>query len=169
MSHPRFATLLSFLLSYSIFTSLQQIQIEEEKTFPQAVAIELVQVDDLTQLPFLHEPALLQASITYIFLKKHPLLAHILHQTLQERFSCDRIYSFSGPILIAVNPYKSLPIYSAHQIRSCASNAHRRVPHVFSIADQAYREMISLGQDQSILVSGESGSGKVVFLFFFFF
>ncbi|CAD7943476.1 unnamed protein product, partial [Amoebophrya sp. A25] len=90
--------------------------------------------DDLCRLICLHEPA-------------------ILH-SLQQRFSRDVIYTATGPILIAVNPFKTLPgLYDF-------ANWTGKRPHVYTTAEAAYRQLRDRKKSQTILISGESGSGK---------
>ena len=126
-------------------------------------------INDLTALSYLHEPAIM----------------HCLHQ----RFMLDKIYTSTGPILLAVNPFKNLDIYSSKIVakyRDAGATAKfnadiekKLPPHPYQIADNAYRNMVSnallnrsllrsnpygdvglVAQNQSILVSGESGAGK---------
>ncbi|GMT32791.1 hypothetical protein PFISCL1PPCAC_24088, partial [Pristionchus fissidentatus] len=89
-----------------------------------------------------------------------------LHESAILRNICIRyrdklIYTFTGSILISVNPYAEIPIYGADEMRMYR---RRRIgelpPHIFSIADNAYTSMRTHGRDQSIIISGESGSGK---------
>ncbi|KAJ1381655.1 P-loop containing nucleoside triphosphate hydrolase [Sesbania bispinosa] len=96
-------------------------------------------VDDLIQLSYLNEPS-------------------VLHN-LKFRYSQDMIYSKAGPILIALNPFKDVQIYGNDYI-----SAYRQKfvdsPHVYAMAYAAYNEMIRDEVNQSIIISGESGSGK---------
>jgi myosin-5 len=108
--------------------------------------------NDLITLPHLHEPALLHA--------------------LSERFFYGKIYTWTGPVLIAVNPFQRLPLYTDEILDSYRSEGLFRSqgmgnpkkdldPHVFAIADRSYRQMMSeQRRSQSILISGESGAGK---------
>lgn len=107
--------------------------------------------NDLITLPHLHEPAILHA--------------------LADRFFRGRIYTWTGPVLIAVNPFQRLALYTNEILE-----AYRREgllsaqgmqsgtdlePHVFAIADRSYRQMMAEARkSQSILISGESGAGK---------
>jgi len=121
-------------------------------------------LEDMINLPHLHEPA-------------------ILH-SLSERYKQGEIYTFTGPILLAVNPFQDLPLYTNEILEEYYSNGLLRgqglevvqeAPHVYAIADAAYREMMksimnvsgrkadsSFGDkgSQAILISGESGAGK---------
>lgn len=137
-------------------------------------------VDNLISLPYLHEPAILHC--------------------LQQRYAPGDIYTYTGPILIAMNPFKKVPLYT-NQILEIYYNegllksqgiesGHHLPPHVYAIADNAYREMMKVimsgysahslsgkmsslstvsskspvppgaSANHSILISGESGAGK---------
>ncbi|XP_074157821.1 unconventional myosin-VIIb [Sminthopsis crassicaudata] len=84
-------------------------------------------------------------------------MVHNLHIRYQEH----KIYTYTGVILVAVNPYQVLPIYSMDQIQLYYN---RRVgelpPHVFAIADSCYFSMKKNKRDQCCIISGESGAGK---------
>ncbi|KAF0686978.1 Aste57867_21270 [Aphanomyces stellatus] len=107
-------------------------------------------VEDLTTLVHLHEPAILN--------------------TLHVRFMKQDIYTSTGSILVAVNPFQALPLYTDSIQRRYIDHGNRRVrgeklsslpPHVYSVADKAFRDMHETSNpNQSILVSGESGAGK---------
>ena len=84
--------------------------------------------------------------------------ASILH-SLYERYTDDVIYTFTGPILLAVNPFKATNLYNNELRDLYRSNDKTLPPHVYSIAQSAYTSMCE-GSNQSILVSGESGAGK---------
>lgn len=87
--------------------------------------------------------------------------ATLLHN-IKVRYSKDRIYTYVANILIAVNPYFDIPkIYSSDSIKSYQGKSLGTMPpHVFAIADKAFRDMKVLKMSQSIIVSGESGAGK---------
>uniref|UniRef100_A0A671L161 Unconventional myosin-VI n=1 Tax=Sinocyclocheilus anshuiensis TaxID=1608454 RepID=A0A671L161_9TELE len=77
-------------------------------------------------------------------------------------YSKDLIYTSVANILIAVNPYFDIPkLYSPETIKSYQGRSLGTLPpHVYAIADKAYRDMRVLKMSQSIIVSGESGAGK---------
>ncbi|XP_017341612.1 unconventional myosin-Vc [Ictalurus punctatus] len=104
----------------------------------------LVGENDLTALSYLHEPA-------------------VLHN-LRIRFVDSKIiYTYCGIILVAVNPYKQLPIYGDAVIRAYSGqNMGDLDPHIFAVAEEAYKLMARNNKNQSIIVSGESGAGKTV-------
>ncbi|GAW82273.1 myosin C [Plasmodium gonderi] len=96
---------------------------------------------DLTKLTHLHE-------------------ASILH-SLNVRFDIDEIYTFTGPILIAVNPFKMIKdLYSDNMLAKHVQPIQSKSPHIFSIANSAYLGMCKNNKSQTILISGESGAGK---------
>lgn len=99
-------------------------------------------VDDMTKLAYLHEPG-------------------VLHN-LACRYGLNEIYTYTGNILIAVNPFQRLPhLYDVHMMEQYKGATFGELsPHLFAIADSCYRAMINEHGSQSILVSGESGAGK---------
>nr|XP_043871785.1 myosin heavy chain, fast skeletal muscle-like isoform X2 [Solea senegalensis] len=82
---------------------------------------------------------------------------------LKERFASWMIYTYSGLFCVVVNPYKWLPVYDAQVVN--AYRGKKRIeapPHIFSISDNAYQFMLTDRENQSILITGESGAGKTV-------
>ncbi|XP_047514461.1 myosin-VIIa isoform X1 [Pieris napi] len=77
------------------------------------------------------------------------------------RYNDNLIYTYTGSILVAVNPYQILPIYTADQIKLYKERKIGELPpHIFAIGDNAYAHMRRYSQDQCIVISGESGAGK---------
>ncbi|GMI81364.1 MYOSIN XI I, MYOSIN XI-15 [Hibiscus trionum] len=99
-------------------------------------------VDDMTKLTYLNEPGVLY--------------------NLRRRYALNDIYTYTGSILIAVNPFTKLPhLYNVHMMEQYKGAPFGELsPHVFAVADVSYRAMMNEGRSQSILVSGESGAGK---------
>eukprot|EP01031_Cornospumella_fuschlensis_P041081 gene41081-50117_t len=86
----------------------------------------------------------------------------ILHH-IKKRFNQDKIYTYVGNILIALNPYKHIDIYGLSVVERIYDQVKRKQdppPHVFSIAANAVFNMREDAKDQSVLISGESGAGK---------
>uniref|UniRef100_A0A674F7U8 Unconventional myosin-VI n=1 Tax=Salmo trutta TaxID=8032 RepID=A0A674F7U8_SALTR len=85
-----------------------------------------------------------------------------LLNNVRVRYSKDKIYTYVANILIAVNPYYDIPkLYVPETIKSYRGRSLGTLPpHVYAIADKAYRDMRVLKMSQSIIVSGESGAGK---------
>ncbi|KCV73289.1 myosin I [Fonticula alba] len=82
---------------------------------------------------------------------------------LKKRFNDDLIYTYIGPILIVVNPFKYLPYYSENEMEMYQNcTPHEVPPHIWAITDHMYREMLIEGEDQCVIISGESGAGKTV-------
>ncbi|CAJ0933603.1 unnamed protein product, partial [Mesorhabditis belari] len=98
-------------------------------------------VDDMSDLTYLNEASVLQ--------------------NLRARYFSSLIYTYSGLFCVVINPYKKLPIYSEEIIEEYkGKKRHEMPPHIFAIADSAYRKMLQEREDQSILCTGESGAGK---------
>uniref|UniRef100_A0A8C9ZNP2 Unconventional myosin-VI n=1 Tax=Sander lucioperca TaxID=283035 RepID=A0A8C9ZNP2_SANLU len=85
-----------------------------------------------------------------------------LLNNVRVRYNKDHIYTYVANILIAVNPYYDIPkLYGPDAIKSYQGKSLGTLPpHVYAIADKAYRDMKVLKMSQSIIVSGESGAGK---------
>lgn len=86
--------------------------------------------------------------------------ASVVHN-LRMRYQSDLIYTYSGLFLVTVNPYCPLPIYSNEYVNMYRGrNREDTKPHIFAVADEAFRNLVEEGRNQSILVTGESGAGK---------
>jgi myosin heavy chain 6/7 len=86
--------------------------------------------------------------------------ASVLHN-LRQRYYSSLIYTYSGLFCVAVNPYRKLPIYTNNVINMYRGKRKTEMPpHIFSISDNAYRDMLQDRENQSILITGESGAGK---------
>ncbi|MEQ2273968.1 Unconventional myosin-Vb, partial [Xenotaenia resolanae] len=104
----------------------------------------LVGENDLTALSYLHEPA-------------------VLHNLRVRFLESNNIYTYCGIVLVAINPYEQLQIYGEEVITAYnGQNMGDMDPHIFAVAEEAYKQMIRDEKNQSIIVSGESGAGKTV-------
>ncbi|XP_070360162.1 myosin-6 [Equus asinus] len=100
-------------------------------------------IEDMAMLTFLHEPAVLY--------------------NLKDRYAAWMIYTYSGLFCVTVNPYKWLPVYNAEVVAAYRGKKRSEAPpHIFSISDNAYQYMLTDRENQSILITGESGAGKTV-------
>lgn len=82
-------------------------------------------------------------------------------QNLKERFDNGIIYTNIGEVLISVNPYQWLQIFGSEIINSYVGKARIELPpHIYGVAEQAYRTMVNEKENQCILITGESGAGK---------
>uniref|UniRef100_A0A673BT29 Myosin motor domain-containing protein n=1 Tax=Sphaeramia orbicularis TaxID=375764 RepID=A0A673BT29_9TELE len=82
---------------------------------------------------------------------------------LKERFASWMIYTYSGLFCVVVNPYKWLPVYDAVVVAGYRGKKRIEAPpHIFSISDNAYQFMHTDRENQSVLITGESGAGKTV-------
>ncbi|KAH6686139.1 myosin-2 [Plectosphaerella plurivora] len=100
--------------------------------------------DDLTNLSHLNEPAVLQA--------------------IRLRYAQKEIYTYSGIVLIATNPFARVDsLYVPGMVQVYAGRQRAtQAPHLFAIAEEAFMDMLRSGKNQTIVVSGESGAGKTV-------
>ncbi|OAV99523.1 hypothetical protein PTTG_08412 [Puccinia triticina 1-1 BBBD Race 1] len=98
-------------------------------------------VEDIADLTFLNEPS-------------------VVHN-LRQRYEAKMIYTYSGLFLVAINPYHPLPIYTP-QVISQYKNKRREEnpPHVYAVAERSWQHMLGERENQSILITGESGAGK---------
>uniref|UniRef100_A0A673CNC8 Myosin heavy chain 7 n=1 Tax=Sphaeramia orbicularis TaxID=375764 RepID=A0A673CNC8_9TELE len=100
-------------------------------------------IEDMAMFTFLHEPAVLF--------------------NLKERYAAWMIYTYSGLFCVTVNPYKWLPVYNQEVVVAYRGKKRSEAPpHIFSISDNAYQYMLADRENQSILITGESGAGKTV-------
>ncbi|XP_039972557.1 myosin-8-like isoform X1 [Xiphias gladius] len=100
-------------------------------------------IEDMALLTHLHEPAVLF--------------------NLKERYAAWMIYTYSGLFCVTVNPYKWLPVYNPEVVAGYRGKKRQEAPpHIFSISDNAYQYMLTDRENQSILITGESGAGKTV-------
>lgn len=82
---------------------------------------------------------------------------------LKKRLLEDNIYTYIGPVLVAVNPFKNLPYFGDKEVEMYQGAAHYEVPpHIYALADTMYRNMLIDNDSQCVIISGESGAGKTV-------
>ncbi|XP_068932884.1 myosin-8 [Petaurus breviceps papuanus] len=100
-------------------------------------------IEDMAMMTHLHEPGVLY--------------------NLKERYAAWMIYTYSGLFCVTVNPYKWLPVYNPEVVAAYRGKKRQEAPpHIFSISDNAYQFMLTDRENQSILITGESGAGKTV-------
>ncbi|KAM9715378.1 unconventional myosin-XVB [Menidia menidia] len=110
-------------------------------TLGSRTVVEVDEVDDLSQLEEVSESSVLL--------------------NLKKRFQRDCIYTYIGNMLLSVNPFKPLNIYTEEfRQKYEAKEQHENTPHVYSIADSAFQRSQTSTQEQCIIISGQSGSGK---------
>ena len=125
------------------FSSGEELAVARDRTRP-VNCTTANDVDDLATLRCLDEPNILD--------------------TLRRRFERGAIYTYTGPILIALNPWQAIDgMFSAEQLQAHKKSSGGRSslpPHAFAMARAALNDLLLTGADQAILVSGESGAGK---------
>ncbi|XP_006130574.2 myosin heavy chain, skeletal muscle, adult [Pelodiscus sinensis] len=100
-------------------------------------------IEDMAMMTHLHEPGVLY--------------------NLKERYAAWMIYTYSGLFCVTINPYKWLPVYNPEVVMAYRGKKRQEAPpHIFSISDNAYQFMLTDRENQSILITGESGAGKTV-------
>ncbi|XP_014912400.1 myosin heavy chain, fast skeletal muscle-like [Poecilia latipinna] len=120
----------------------KSITVKEDEIFPMNPP-KFDKIEDMAMMTHLSEPSVLY--------------------NLKERYAAWMIYTYSGLFCVTVNPYKWLPVYDAMVV--AAYRGKKRIeapPHIFSISDNAYQFMLQDRENQSILITGESGAGKTV-------
>jgi myosin-1 len=84
-------------------------------------------------------------------------------QNIKLRFEKDIIYTYIGDVVVSVNPYKQLNIYSDDYVNEYRGKyKYERAPHIYALANDAYRFMLQNLHNQCVIISGESGAGKTV-------
>uniref|UniRef100_A0A8C1YJ95 Osteoclast-stimulating factor 1 n=1 Tax=Cyprinus carpio TaxID=7962 RepID=A0A8C1YJ95_CYPCA len=82
---------------------------------------------------------------------------------LKKRYMDDFIFTYIGPVLISVNPFKQLPYFTDREIELYQGAAqYENPPHIYALADNMYRNMMIDSENQCVIISGESGAGKTV-------
>uniref|UniRef100_A0A452E568 Myosin heavy chain 4 n=1 Tax=Capra hircus TaxID=9925 RepID=A0A452E568_CAPHI len=118
------------------------VTVKEDQVFPMNPP-KYDKIEDMAMMTHLHEPAVLY--------------------NLKERYAAWMIYTYSGLFCVTVNPYKWLPVYNAEVVTAYRGKKRQEAPpHIFSISDNAYQFMLTDRENQSILITGESGAGKTV-------
>ncbi|XP_008591292.1 PREDICTED: myosin-4-like [Galeopterus variegatus] len=118
------------------------LTVKDDQVFPMNPP-KFDKIEDMAMMTHLHEPAVLY--------------------NLKERYAAWMIYTYSGLFCVTVNPYKWLPVYNAEVVTAYRGKKRQEAPpHIFSISDNAYQFMLTDRENQSILITGESGAGKTV-------
>ncbi|XP_036610530.1 myosin-2 isoform X3 [Trichosurus vulpecula] len=118
------------------------LTVREDQIFPMNPP-KYDKIEDMAMMTHLHEPAVLY--------------------NLKERYAAWMIYTYSGLFCVTVNPYKWLPVYNPEVVTAYRGKKRQEAPpHIFSISDNAYQFMLTDRENQSILITGESGAGKTV-------
>uniref|UniRef100_A0A250Y869 Myosin-1 n=1 Tax=Castor canadensis TaxID=51338 RepID=A0A250Y869_CASCN len=118
------------------------LTVKEDQVFPMNPP-KFDKIEDMAMMTHLHEPAVLY--------------------NLKERYAAWMIYTYSGLFCVTVNPYKWLPVYNPEVVAAYRGKKRQEAPpHIFSISDNAYQFMLTDRENQSILITGESGAGKTV-------
>ncbi|XXH00264.1 nucleoside triphosphate pyrophosphohydrolase ham1 [Hypoxylon texense] len=129
----------------TITLSAEAIQNGSDPSLPPLMNPAMLEAsDDLTNLSHLNEPAVLQA--------------------IRLRYAQKEIYTYSGIVLIATNPFARVDsLYVPGMVQVYAGKQREtQAPHLFAIAEEAFMKMVKDSRNQTVVVSGESGAGKTV-------
>lgn len=95
------------------------------------------------------------------FVLLHDLTLDAFMENLKLRYSKNKIYTYIGEVVVSVNPYKTVNIYDQTYVDEYKGREiYERPPHIFAVADSAYKTMKRQSRDTCIVISGESGAGK---------
>ncbi|XP_030640180.1 unconventional myosin-If [Chanos chanos] len=84
-------------------------------------------------------------------------------ENLKKRYMDDYIFTYIGPVLISVNPFKQMPYFTDREIELYQGAAqYENPPHIYALTDNMYRNMMIDSENQCVIISGESGAGKTV-------
>ncbi|XP_053197101.1 myosin heavy chain, fast skeletal muscle-like [Scomber japonicus] len=120
----------------------QVVTVKDDEVFPMNPP-KFDKIEDMAMMTHLNEAAVLY--------------------NLKERYAAWMIYTYSGLFCVTVNPYKWLPVYNQEVVVAYRGKKRMEAPpHIFSISDNAYQFMLTDRENQSILITGESGAGKTV-------
>ncbi|XP_027135306.1 myosin heavy chain, fast skeletal muscle [Larimichthys crocea] len=120
----------------------KSLTVKEDEIFPMNPP-KFDKIEDMAMMTHLSEPSVLY--------------------NLKERYAAWMIYTYSGLFCVTVNPYKWLPVYDSVVVSGYRGKKRIEAPpHIFSISDNAYQFMLQDRENQSILITGESGAGKTV-------
>ncbi|XP_019852528.1 PREDICTED: unconventional myosin-Ie, partial [Amphimedon queenslandica] len=84
-------------------------------------------------------------------------------ENLKKRYMDDYIFTYIGPVLISVNPFKQMPYFTDREVEIYqGAAAYENPPHIYALSDDMYRNMLIENESQCVIISGESGAGKTV-------
>ena len=101
-----------------------------------------------------------EPTYTYTYLQ---INEQAICDNLKKRFMEDWIFTYIGPVLISVNPFKAMSYFTEKEVEMYQGAAtYENPPHVYALADNMYRNMTIDNENQCVIISGESGAGKTV-------
>uniref|UniRef100_A0A7N8XFX6 Osteoclast-stimulating factor 1 n=1 Tax=Mastacembelus armatus TaxID=205130 RepID=A0A7N8XFX6_9TELE len=122
---------------------ISKISGSKERYHWQAQNVKVSGVDDMVLLSKINEDA--------------------ITDNLKKRYMDDFIFTYIGPVLISVNPFKQLPYFTDKEVELYQGAAqYENPPHIYALADNMYRNMMIDNENQCVIISGESGAGKTV-------
>ncbi|KAJ4947449.1 hypothetical protein JOQ06_009484 [Pogonophryne albipinna] len=129
-------------VTVKVLTTEEERVVKEEDVFPMNPP-KYDKIEDMVMMTHLNE-----ASVLY---------------NLKERYASWMIYTYSGLFCATVNPYKMLPVYDMEVVNAYRGKKRMEAPpHIYSVSDNAYQFMLIDRENQSVLITGESGAGKTV-------